>query len=67
MGSSRRQWLNQSTHSRAAYPMSSIPFHGLRRRISSVLYRPMIVCQGVVAGVPAGAHRGTLGLPSLYQ
>ena len=43
MGSRSRRWLNQSTHSKVAYSTSSIPFQGPRRRISSVLYSPMIV------------------------
>jgi len=40
---SRSSQLNQSTHSSVAYSTSSIPFYGPRRRMSSVLYRPIIV------------------------
>jgi hypothetical protein len=43
MGSRSRRWLNQSTHSRVAYSTWSMPFQGPRRRISSVLYGPMMV------------------------
>src|SRR5215216_5674926 len=43
MGSRRRRWLNQSTPSKVAYSTWSMPFQGPRRRISSVLYSPMIV------------------------
>jgi hypothetical protein len=54
--------LNQSTHSKVAYSTWSMPFQGPRRRISSVLYSPMIVsaralmplCQGVVGKVAGG-------------
>ena len=43
MGARSRRWLNQSIHSKVAYSRSSMPFQGPRRRISSVLYSPMIV------------------------
>jgi hypothetical protein len=43
IGSRSRRWLNQSTHSRVAYSTWSMPFQGPRRRISSVLYSPMMV------------------------
>jgi hypothetical protein len=42
IGSKSRRWLNQSTHSKVAYSTWSRPLHG-PRRISSVLYSPMIV------------------------
>jgi hypothetical protein len=43
IGSRSRRWLNQSTHSRVAYSTWSMPFQGLRRRMSSVVYSPMMV------------------------
>src|SRR6478609_9517396 len=43
MGSRRRRWLNQSTHSRVANSTASAWRQGPRRRITSVLNRPMTV------------------------
>ncbi len=43
IGSSRRVWLNQSTHSRVANSTASRLRHGPRRWITSALNKPLIV------------------------
>jgi hypothetical protein len=67
MGSSRRRVLNQSTHARVANSTASNERHGLRRWITSVLNRPMIVSARAlsyasptlptVGSIPASARR----------
>src|SRR5919107_3980706 len=64
IGSRRRRLLYQSTHSRVAYSTASRERQGPRRRITSVLNRPLLLDavrptgQGVVVGITDAADRG---------
>jgi len=58
MGSKRRRWLNQSTHSRVANSTASAWRQGPRRRITSVLNKPMTVSARAVVAVADAADGG---------
>jgi hypothetical protein len=57
MGSKRRRWLNQSTHSRVANATASAWRQGPRRRITSVLNRLMTVSARAAVAVTDAADR----------
>jgi hypothetical protein len=59
MGSSRRWWLNQDTHSSVANSTAALVFHGARRWINSALYSPLMVsAKAPVITVALAADRG---------
>src|SRR5207237_7936230 len=56
-GPSRRRVLYHATHSSVANSTSSTPFHGPRRRTTSVLYSPMTVRERVIVRIARAANR----------
>ena len=59
MGSSRRYWLNQATHSKAASSTDSLAFQGGPTVNQFRLVRAIDrLSQGVVVAVAAAAYRG---------
>jgi hypothetical protein len=63
IGSSSRQWLNQSTHWKVAYSTASKLRHGPRLWISSTLHRNNYQASQDVARFESGADLGADFIP----
>src|SRR3954447_15248365 len=76
IGSRRRRVLYQSTHSRVANSAASMLRHGPRRRITSVLNRPLIVSASALSyesptlptegSIPASSRRSVYRIATYW-